>query len=114
MHKTLSKISLQLLFSFVALSSAALADETCPEQFFDLTLPNASKYCRIFGVKKPSTLSFYLNSPPSTVIQTFKNQLPDAQQLQTQKMWSLLSEQPKVRVYVYPDGAGTQVNIRAE
>lgn len=113
MNQTLSKTSL-LLLSFVALSCAVVADETCPEQFFGLTLPDTSKQCRIFGVKKPSTLSFYLDASPESVISGFNDQLPEAQQTKYPKLWALLSESPKLRVYIYSDGPGTQINIRAE
>jgi len=85
----------------------------CPTDFFDLSLPADSKQCRIFGVKKPSTISFFVSAPPNSVISALAIQLPDAKVKQQAWNTEIVSNQTEYRIYVHQDGGGTQVNIRA-
>lgn len=87
---------------------------SCPTTFYDLTLPGASKQCRLFGVKKPSTLSLFVVATPENVAKGLSQQLSNATNSRKGDMFTLVSNKPKYRVYVFKDGQGTQVNIRAE
>lgn len=94
--------------------NAAKVSYNCPSEFHGIALPNASKQCRVFGVKKPSTLSLFVLDTPENIFLTFEEQLDNPKSYQHEKILSLVDEQGDFRVYVFKDGQGTQVNIRAE
>lgn len=91
-----------------------MQSNSCPTTFYDLTLPNASNQCRIFGVKKPSTMSLFVVAAPEDVAKSLSQQLSNATSSRKGDMYTFVSDNPEYHVYVFKDGQGTQVNIRAE
>lgn len=83
----------------------------CPEKWFDIRLPEGSKTCRVFGVKKPSTLSFFIKSTPEIVSESLAAQLNTASVAKQGKYLTLRSQDKQYRAYIYADGPGTQVNL---
>jgi len=102
------------LLSSCTYSASANDTRPCPKQFFSLTLPEHSQQCRIFGVKKPTTLSFFVPASEDVVTQGFVTQLATPQIQHTPGYVEILSDTTGHRLYIYRDGSGTQVNIRAE
>lgn len=102
------------IIAYTLSASALAAEKTCPTSFHDLSLPASSSQCRVFGVNKPSTISFFVMDSPVKVAASFSKQLVNPQQTQHPKILEIVSEDAKYRVFVYQDGPGTQINILAE
>lgn len=103
--------SLALLPLLGHAQQTAPSSASCPQQWFGIQLPPGSKTCRIFGVKKPSTLSFYINSPTQSVAESLKVQLNTEQMTEQGKYLTIHSADKQYRAYIFADGAGTQVNL---
>ena len=94
--------------------TARKPSNNCPAAFYELSIPTASKHCRIFGVKKPSTMSFFVVATPEEVVKNFTKQLEDASENRYGEFYSIVSNNRGYSLYVFKDGQGTQVNIRAK
>ena len=114
MFKSILTVSSLMSVLIAPLGLAQENSNHCPATFYDLVLPDAIKQCRIFGVKKPSTISLFVVAAAEDVAKSLSQQLPNATNSRNGDMYTIVSYTPKYRVYVFKDGQGTQVNIRAE
>lgn len=99
------------LVSFAGLAESTQQKSTCPDTWFDIRLPEGSKTCRIFGVKKPATLSFFVVDSPESVSNSLAQQLANPQKVVQGRYLTLSSADQQYRAYIFKDGAGTQINI---
>ncbi|BDX05370.1 hypothetical protein [Planctobacterium marinum] len=106
------RLALTFVFiSFAGFTESTHPKSTCPSAWFDIQLPVGSKTCRIFGVKKPATLSFFVVDSPEAVAKSLAQQLENAQTAVEGRYLTVRSEDQQYRAYIFKDGAGTQVNL---
>lgn len=103
-----------LMFYFGTVGEVISRESQCPEVWFALTLPQQIKQCRIFGVKKPATLSFFAVDSPQNIARFFEANHVNATSKTAEQFTHIQLFQPKFNLFIYADGDGTQVNIRAE
>lgn len=102
------------LASSLLLLSQITNAETCPQQFFDLPVPEKATTCHSFMEQLPAALSFYVPQSPEQVKQFYQNtQIVITQSSKHLGRYVLHANDKQLRIIISEDEAGTQVDLLA-
>ena len=95
-------------------NSASLQDnaQNCPQDFYDVKLPENGKLCQIFAADLPASMILFVPQSPKEVLEFFKK---NGSQFTTTKevkdRFLMQSSDKNTTLIVSADGSGTQVDL---
>jgi len=96
----------------VSTAMTGLTAQTCPENFYQVKLPNNGKLCQVFAADLPASMIFFVPQLPEEVVAFYQQ---DSAIFSTTKQVKdrmlLQSEDKNTTLIISTDGNGTQVDV---
>lgn len=92
--------------------SSGVNTQTCPENFYQVKLPNNGKLCQVFAADLPASMIFFVPQLPEEVVAFYKQEstmLSTSRQVKDRVL--LQSEDKNTTLIISTDGKGTQVDV---
>ena len=93
-------------------SSTQMNTQSCPNDFFEVKLPQDGKLCQVFAADLPASMILFVPQTPEQVIQFYQQ---DADSFSTSRQvkdrFMLQSDDKNKTVIISADGQGTQIDI---